>query len=301
MVNVHHPIGPRLIRNIIMVSTFFSILATGIQLYSDYKGETYLMNIRLDQIKSSSLDSLTLNLWQNNETLINIQLKSLLSFPDITYAAIFEDESESYAFGENLRHDSIAKEYPLVYTYKKKKYTLGILHLQAGLGQIRDRLQDKFYLIAVTQSVKTFIVAFVMLYIFSYMVTRHLHKISQYARVMSYDKQEEVLQLDKEAKEDELDLLVDSLNSLHAKMRVRLSQSEQANSDLDHINEVLQKRIDLHKDSAETVFILKKEAQEILNMMKMIYEENPHASDIDAMKQDLKALNILLQRTLNKN
>lgn len=297
MVSVQNPIGPKLIRNIIMVSTFFSILATGIQLYSDYEGETYLMNIRLDQIKASSLDSLTLNLWQNNEKLINLQLKSLLSFPDITYAAISEDGTDVYAFGENLKHDSIEKEYPLIYLYKDKEYNLGSLHLQAGLGQIRDRLKDKFILIAVTQSVKTFIVAFVMLYIFSYMVTRHLHKISQYARVMSHEKQDDVLNLDKDIKGDELDLLVESLNALHNKMRTKLSQSEKTNIDLDHINSVLQKRIDLHTDSMETIFILKQDADKILSMMKMIHDDNPNASDIDAMKKDLDALSLLIQRT----
>jgi len=299
MVNVKHPVGPRLIRNIIMVSTFFSIFATAVQLYSDYKGEAYLMNIRLDQIKASSLESLTLNLWQNNEKLINIQLKSLLSFPDITYAAIEEDGSESYAFGENLEKDSIGKRYPLVYMYRNKEYNLGTLHLQAGLGQIRERIEDKFYIIAVTQSIKTFIVAFIMLYIFSQMVTRHLNEISQYAKVMSYDKQDEVLQLDKEVQEDEIDLLVDSLNSLHRKMRIKLSQSEQTNIDLDHINSILQKRIDLHKDSSETIFVLKDHAQDIIKMIKIMNEDISHNFDPEAIKQDLEALNILVQRTFS--
>ena len=140
MVIVRDPIGFRLIRNIILISTFFSIIMTGIQLYLDYKSETKLMTERLKQVKNSSIESLSHTLWQSNTDLVKIQLKNLLNFNDITYASINESGTNTYVFGKNLGEDTLQKEYALSYTYNGNRYELGILTLQASLKQIRQRV-----------------------------------------------------------------------------------------------------------------------------------------------------------------
>lgn len=301
MTRVENPIGPRLIRNIILISTFFSIFATAIQLYSDYKSETSLMNIRLDQIKSSSLDSLTLNLWQNNDKHIDIQLKSLLSFPDVTFISIEEDGVASYLYGEDKGNDSIEKRYELLYLYNNKEYKLGTLKLQSGLDQIRNRLKDRFYLIALSQTIKTFIVAFIILYLFSYMVTRHLNSIANYILEISVQHSLPDLVLEKKIQNDELSLLCDALNQLRHTIEDKLSESEKSKNELGHINALLKKRISLHEEENITKPVLKADIQEIEKMMKFITEEELARADLELIKKDISALNILLKRAFKKN
>lgn len=109
MMNVKRPIGKRLIRNIIMISTCFSIIATAIQLYSEYKDEKSVMELRLEQIKASSFESLSLNLWEDDEQLVRVQLESLLSFHDISFVSIKREGREDVSFGNDLGSDSIQK------------------------------------------------------------------------------------------------------------------------------------------------------------------------------------------------
>lgn len=298
---VENPIGPRLIRNIILISTFFSIFATAVQLYSDYRDEVHLMNRHIENVKEASLDSIALNLWENNDKHINIQLENLLNFPNITFASIEEDNQETYSFGENLEEDSIEKRYPLVYTYKNKEYELGELRLQAGLAQVRDRLKDKFYLIAITQTVKTFIVAFIILYLFYYMVTRHLNKMSSFAKDLSESENIDSFELNKTDVGDELDQLLNTLNLVRETIRGKLEKSKKSNEDLNHINAILQKRLEYQGEDLDTRPIRKKDIEEIQKMMKLIKNEELEGADLEIIKHDISSLTILLNRAFGED
>ena len=294
MVIVRDPLGFRLIRNIILVSTFFSIIMTGIQLYLDYKSETKLMTERLNQVKNSSLESLSHTLWQSNTDLVKIQLKNLLSFNDITYASINESGSKTYTFGEDLGDDTLQKEYGLSYMYNGNNYELGTLTLQASLKQIRDRVLDRLLLIAITQSIKTFIVAFLILYIFSYMITRHLYKVVDYAYLIGEKGLEaEPLVLDLKGKEDEIHLLEDALNMLQKRVHSKLEQRQNENLHLGELNAILERRIST-TELNDKVLIDKDKLEKICSLVQMM--------KVSAnTEEDIKSLEILLRKVVEKS
>ena len=298
MVIVKDPIGFRLIRNIILVSTFFSIIMTGIQLFLDYKSETDAMNERLKQVKNSSLESISHTLWQSNNELVKIQLKNLLSFNDITYAAIKEEGSLTYSFGEDLGEDTLQKEYALSYMYNGVRYELGVLTLQASLKLIRDRVFDRFILIAITQSIKTFIVAFLILYIFSYMITRHLYRVVDYAySIGEKGLEQKPLVLDLNGKEDELHLLEDALNMLQKRVHSKLEKRQNENLKLGELNSILERRI-ISKEVQDNQIIVDKDSfEEIQSIVQIMIE----SSDTELAEQDVKSLDILLRRAVKES
>lgn len=298
MVIVKDPIGFRLIRNIILVSTFFSIIMTGIQLFLDYKSETDAMNERLKQVKNSSLESISHTLWQSNNELVKIQLKNLLSFNDITYAAIKEEGSLTYSFGEDLGEDTLQKEYALSYMYNGVRYELGVLTLQASLKLIRDRVFDRFILIAITQSIKTFIVAFLILYIFSYMITRHLYRVVDYAySIGEKGLEQKPLVLDLNGKEDELHLLEDALNMLQKRVHSKLEKRQNENLKLGELNSILERRI-ISKEVQDNQIIVDKDSfEEIQSIVQIMIE----SSDTELAEQDIKSLDILLRRAVKES
>ena len=298
MVIVKDPIGFRLIRNIILVSTFFSIIMTGIQLFLDYKSETDAMNERLKQVKNSSLESISHTLWQSNNELVKIQLKNLLSFNDITYAAIKEEGSLTYSFGEDLGDDTLQKEYALSYMYNGVRYELGVLTLQASLKLIRDRVFDRFILIAITQSIKTFIVAFLILYIFSYMITRHLYRVVDYAySIGEKGLEQKPLVLDLNGKEDELHLLEDALNMLQKRVHSKLEKRQNENLKLGELNSILERRI-ISKEVQDNQIIVDKDSfEKIQSIVQMMIE----SSDTELAEQDIKSLDILLLRAVKES
>jgi len=298
MVIVKDPIGFRLIRNIILVSTFFSIIMTGIQLFLDYKSETDAMNERLKQVKNSSLESISHTLWQSNNELVKIQLKNLLSFNDITYAAVKEEGSLTYSFGEDLGEDTLQKEYALSYMYNGVRYELGVLTLQASLKLIRDRVFDRFILIAITQSIKTFIVAFLILYIFSYMITRHLYRVVDYAySIGEKGLEQKPLVLDLNGKEDELHLLEDALNMLQKRVHSKLEKRQKENLKLGELNSILERRI-ISKEVQDNQIIVDKDSfEEIQSIVQIMIE----SSDTELAEQDVKSLDILLRRAVKES
>ena len=298
MVIVKDPIGFRLIRNIILVSTFFSIIMTGIQLFLDYKSETDAMNERLKQVKNSSLESISHTLWQSNNELVKIQLKNLLSFNDITYAAVKEEGSLTYSFGEDLGEDTLQKEYALSYMYNGVRYELGVLTLQASLKLIRDRVFDRFILIAITQSIKTFIVAFLILYIFSYMITRHLYRVVDYAySIGEKGLEQKPLVLDLNGKEDELHLLEDALNMLQKRVHSKLEKRQNENLKLGELNSILERRI-ISKEVQDNQIIVDKDSfEEIQSIVQIMIE----SSDTELAEQDVKSLDILLRRAVKES
>ena len=295
---IKHPIGVRLVRNIIIVSTFFAIFATAIQLYSEYRSEKELINTRLEHIIASSVDSLRLNLWRANDKQINLQLKSLLSFPDVSYSSVKTQEGTSYVFGEDLKEDALGKVYPLVYLHNGREYDLGVLKLQSSLSKVRGKIKEKFYIIAITQSAKTFIVSFLMFYIFSYMVTEHLHQISEYAQIIGQKKADRPLILNKEIKDDELDVLTQTLNKVHRTMRSKFEKFEDENLSLDNINSILEKRLNMRQEDGDSISVSQKSARDIIDMVKLVQDEASKDVDLEAVRRDLDSLHILLERAL---
>jgi len=293
MIVIKNPIAIRLIRNIILTSTFFSLIATGVQLYSEYKNETQLIDSQLEQVKNISLESLSNNLWQKNDTLINIQLKGLLYVNGISYVAIDENGKRSYSHGVDNTDDAIVKAYQVSHLYNNKTYDLGKLVIQVDLGQVREKVIDKFYLIAITQTIKTFIVSFIMLYIFTHMVTRHLNQIVEYAYGIINKTAEGPLQLDLKVEDDEIALLEETLNTLQSTMHSRIKKVEKEKEQLNHINSTLEKRIILQDNDSSSILVTEKEVQEIRAMLSLIQKDKTS----DDRKRDIEALNVLFERT----
>jgi len=300
MTIVKNPIGPRLIRSIILISTFFSIIATGVQLYNDYVSEQDRIHERLRQIKSSTLENIRLNMWQDNTELISLQLENLLSFPDITNVSIEKDGNILYNYGTNLQSDAIIQKYSLTHLYNKKEYYLGTLSLQASLKQVRDKIKERFYLIAITQTAKTFIVAFIILYVFNYMICRHLIKIADYTHKMTHDhSNNKPLHLDLKTRDDELSLVEEALNNLHVALLTRLERNELQKSELSKMNDLLAKRITLGKDSSKGSVIERlEELKKLIYLMKS--SNNSETYGLQERKSDIDTLALVLDKVLKK-
>jgi len=298
MKKVKQSISIRLIRNIILVSTFFSIIATSAQLYSIYKNEKEFIKREIEQVKQAYIESLNLSLWQKNDEQIHIQLKNLLKIEPITYASIKEEEGgDQYSYGENISEDSISKTYELTYTYNYTKYSLGTLTLQAGLSHARNMVKENFYLIAVSQTTKTFIVAFIMLYIFSYMITRHLYKIADYADDMIKHKVDKPLKLNLTRKDDEFYLLQESLNTLYRSMYSKIEMSEAQKRELQELNMHLQERVDENEYMTDPT-VNEEDVKEILDMLSFVKRDSTDKKYAEILQQDIASLEILIKRTL---
>ncbi len=76
----------KLLEVIVLVSAIFTLITTMAQLYFEYRTDVELLNQRIEQIRKSHLPALELSIWSLDTRLINTQLDSLQSLPDV-YAA----------------------------------------------------------------------------------------------------------------------------------------------------------------------------------------------------------------------
>ena len=70
-----HPLGFRLLTAILLCSSLMTLLATGSQLYFDYRYELSAIDERIRDIEASSLDSLSTSLWAINPEQVQVQLE----------------------------------------------------------------------------------------------------------------------------------------------------------------------------------------------------------------------------------
>lgn len=217
-------IAKRLIFYVILFSSFITLVITAIQLYMDYTRELKIIESGLDQIEQVHANSLAFSLWTVDMENLKTQMEGILRLPDMEYLEIREGDKVWAAVGKHESQNYIEKDYPLLYVSKNRPRQLGELRAIASLEGLYNRLIDKMITILIGNAIKTFLVAGFILWIFFYLVTRHLVKIASFIEGHDIDSQPENLVLERKASKpgrtDELDAVVDRLNTMQRNIRI---------------------------------------------------------------------------------
>ncbi|WP_020207661.1 sensor histidine kinase [Gilvimarinus chinensis] len=229
-------IGRRLLISIILFSSVVTLLATAVQLFTDYRRDIGVIKSRLADIESSYMASISASLWNLDVSQLRLQLDGILHLPDISAVAVHEsgadlDRPLVIELGEFSSVNVIEKEYPIVRRFNATDRIVGILKVQASLKDVYARLWDKAVVILLSQGVKTFLVSLFILYVFHRLVTVHLGHIARY--LSGYDIAAPVSSLalnrDSKGEADELDMVVNSFNELTDKLVEAYEHMRQVN------------------------------------------------------------------------
>jgi len=219
--NRHSPIGRKILFHILLFSSFVTLLVTLFQLYSDYLEQTDLVDQRMVQIERSYRDSLANAMWFFNTSQIENILTGIMKFDAVHYVGVKIKNGDEYTQGkqrleENLRHHEVDVRYQMDST---DDY-VGHLMIESNIEGVVQRLSKKFWLILVSQAIKTFCVSMFILFIIYYFVTRHLSTISNFVHGLDLDDKHRDLALSRKlsSKEDEFDQIVDSINRMKRKL-----------------------------------------------------------------------------------
>ncbi|WP_299197631.1 ATP-binding protein [uncultured Amphritea sp.] len=241
------PIGIRLLTSILLYSSAITLIATGTQLWLDYRYERSAIDERLQQIEASSLNSLANSLWEISPTQVQVQLDGLLQLPDIRYLEIHSQFGNLYSAGTKPRVGAtVERHFELNYSDKTNEAVkVGDLTLIVSLDEVYRRLADKVLLILASQGIKTFLVSIFILTLFNQLVTRHLGTMADYARRLRLDQLDNPLILKRkpQAKEDELSQVVNSMNQMRQSMLIDMGKREDAERSLARLNAELEQRV----------------------------------------------------------
>ena len=215
-------VSRQLLFSIILFSSFVTLVATSIQLYTDYERDVSIIDQRLDEIETSYLDSISASLWNMDIRQIELLLEGIKRFSDVSAVELIETEKSVDApfvisMGKKGQHSTITRTFPIVYSEDgNAPRQLGTLYVETTLEEVYDRLRKRGIVILFSQGIKTFLVSMFILYLFHRLVTRHLEHISEHVRNINPSKPIPTLKLDRPhyTHLDELDDVVNAYNAL---------------------------------------------------------------------------------------
>lgn len=235
----NHGIARHLLLYIILFSSFVTLLATSLQLYTDYQRDLDIINNRLNDIRGGYIGSISASLWNLDIKQLELQLDGIKHLPDIK-AVELKEQTEQYSKplylirGDKVTRNIIVRDYPILYTVAGVERKIGVLSIQVSLKEVYQRLWDKAVVILFSQGIKTFLVSLFTLYIFYHLVTRHLTAIANFLKDFDVAQEPETLALKRTPpkREDELDQVVKAFNNLGSNLYQAYEHLREVNSQL---------------------------------------------------------------------
>jgi len=233
-----HGLTVRLLVNVLLFSACVTLLLTVVQLYLEYRNEVSALELRLDQISKTNLDSLAERLWALDENQLRLQLTGILRLPDIRAVEVLEAGSAGdplvIRLGERSASSTVTREYALLYNVQGQNTRIGTLYVQATLADLRRRLFHTGWTIFLNQAAETFLVSLFIIYIFHKLVTRHLFAIADFAASYRINDPPPPLRLRRPPRrhEDELQRVATAFNVLSDNLQVAYRNLHEINEQL---------------------------------------------------------------------
>ncbi|MFV2060116.1 MAG: ATP-binding protein [Gammaproteobacteria bacterium] len=223
-----HSVSRNLIFYVILFSSFITFISSAFQLYETFESEVDDIKIRLDDIFNFYTQSVTTTLWTANHEDLKTNLEGIIKIPDVVYVRVIVDGEEIISLGIKHKERIVVLEKEISYLYRNQNINLGSLYIQASLESAYQNVIDKIIQILISNGIKTFLVAFFILYIFNYLVTRHLQRIAKFTHELDSDKLDATLSLDRKKSKypDELDEVVTGITSLQGNIVRHIRQIE---------------------------------------------------------------------------
>ncbi len=222
------PLARRLVIFTVAFSTLVALLTTAIQLYVDYRRELGLVESTFQQVADTHLPTIANALWSTNQHELSIALNGLSRLPDVCYVNVTEQDKIWAEAGKQKHRGVKLSKYKLTYLHRERMETIGELQVVIDLNGIYQRLLNKFWVILITNGVKTFLVSGFMLWLFHWLVTRHLRHIARFAATLGIKNLEERLQLPRpdSSKQDEFDLVLEGFGRMQSNLSTALHSLE---------------------------------------------------------------------------
>jgi PAS domain S-box-containing protein len=235
---VRHSLSLRLLASVLIFSACITVLLTFLQVYLEYRQDVAALKLQLDQIGRTNLDSLAERLWALDENQLRLQLTGILRLPDMRAVEVRETSSAAnpldVKLGDSSSTSAITREYPLFYNVRGRKTRIGTLYVQAAYAGVYDRLFKTAGTVLANQAAETFLVALFIVYIFHYLVTRHLFAVATYVDNYRISDPPPPLRLRRPPlrHEDELQRVVTAFNALSDNLQAAYRNLNEANEQL---------------------------------------------------------------------
>jgi len=225
-------LAKKLMLAVILSSTLITILTTSFQLYGIYSRDISAIDARLKEIETVHVGSVSSVLWNSDYEQLALRVESMINLPDMLYIEVREQGESRIKAGTHHNDQVVQRNFKLNYFYRGENRTIGEMIVQFDLSSVYNRLWDQLVDILVSNSIKTFLISFIILWIFSQLVTRHIRELSDHAMKLTTNNLKDKFSFShknvQSGKVDELDILSDAFNEMKRNMHESIMEVEQS-------------------------------------------------------------------------
>lgn len=257
----------RLLLFILLFSLCFTVLASSVQLYFEYRREMRDIDSRMELIRAGYLGSLERNLWDLNQEQLTVQLQGLVDFSDVARVHLISNDFDLQQGNAELIGPLRVERFPLSYQPPSGPLRqLGELQVSTDLGAVYRRLYATGLASLLWMSVFLCGLAVALSGLFYRLVTRHLQVMADFARRVAAGELHEPLHLDKRQRPggDEIDTVARALDDMRRAVLDDVQRREADRLALQDKRDELQKMVQrrtaslMHaKDEAEAANLAK--------------------------------------------
>lgn len=207
----------RLLLFVLLFSLCFTVLASSVQLYFEYRREMRDIDSRMALIRAGYLASLERSLWDLNQEQLNVQLRGLVDFSDVARVHLTSPDFDLLQGNPTPAGPLRIERFELDYQPPSGSVRhLGQLEVSTDLGAVRQRLYATGLTSLLWMSVFLCGLAVALSGLFYRLVTRHLQVMAEFARRIAAGEWHEPLLLDKRRSfnEDEIDTVAHALDDM---------------------------------------------------------------------------------------
>ncbi|WP_433735292.1 ATP-binding protein [Pseudomonas putida] len=207
----------RLLLFILLFSLCFTVLASSVQLYIEYRREMREIDARMELIRAGYLASLERSLWDLNQEQLNVQMRGLVDFSDVARVHLISPDYDLVQGNPDpvgpLRIERFALDYQPPSGPLRQ---LGELEVSTDLGAVYRRLYASGLTSLLWMGAFLCGLAVALSGLFYRLVTRHLQVMAEFARRIAAGEWHDPLRLHKRrsGQKDEIDTVADALDDM---------------------------------------------------------------------------------------
>lgn len=237
----------RLLLFILLFSLCFTVLASSVQLYIEYRREMRDIDSRMELIRAGYLASLERSLWDLNQEQLNVQLRGLVDFSDVARVHLTSADYDLLQGNPDPVGPLRIERFPLDYQPPSGPLRhLGELEVSTDLGAVYQRLYASGLTSLLWMGAFLCGLAVALSGLFYRLVTRHLLIMAEFARRIAAGDWYEPLRLDKRrsAQADEIDTVAHALDDMRRAILSDIDRRENDRLALQDNRDELQRKVE---------------------------------------------------------
>lgn len=222
-------INKKLLFYVLVTSSLFTVFTTLLNFWMDYNSEKEIQNQSITQIEKSSLKSITKAVWDLDNEQMQRNLNGLMQLHDVTMIRIEDENGNKLAerkkknSSDEVATYSFHKRFDLVHSENNRNQKIGHFTITMTNYYLYRRLIKKMAVFFVSQGAKTIIVSFILLFIFNFVVTKHLVEFANFLQSIANkglgdDSKTYAIKRPEGHHPDEINFLINSFNELIQKL-----------------------------------------------------------------------------------